>query len=81
MSQYFTKRNHYNPCFWTACWNPDFLGAVMNDLKKQGDARQQTVYSLNLRSNIIRQTTVDDVFFQKNLGIAKISPESIKQEL
>src|ERR1035441_4280731 len=20
----FTKRNHYNPCFWTALWNEDY---------------------------------------------------------
>lgn len=20
-----TKRTHYNPCFWTAHWNPDYF--------------------------------------------------------
>jgi hypothetical protein len=79
MSNRFTKRNHYNPCFWTAYWNPEYFEAMIANQKHSLEPRSQPIYTLNLRSKIIRQTSVGDVFFQKNLGKAEITPDSMKR--
>jgi hypothetical protein len=68
-----TKRNHYNPCFWTALWNLTYYeksiaGATSNEL-----ARKQVVHALSAKSQKIYAATVERVHFDKNLGIAEIS--------
>jgi len=79
MSKYFTKRNHYNPCFWTAYWNPSFFEATIANPKDAIAPRKQLIYALNLRSRVVYQTKVGAVFYQKNLGTAEITPESMKR--
>jgi hypothetical protein len=79
MSKRFTKRNHYNPCFWTAYWNPDYFDTRISRQENVMEPRSQLVYTLNLQSRTIRQTNVNDVFFQKKLGVAEITPDSSKR--
>jgi hypothetical protein len=75
----FARNNHYNPCFWTAYWNRDFFKAVIEHSSSPGDPRKQKVYALNLRSKTILQTTTENVFKHKNLGPARITPDSAKR--
>ncbi|MHB8104232.1 MAG: hypothetical protein ACYDG5_01645 [Dehalococcoidales bacterium] len=77
MANKLTKYNHYNPCFWTAYWNLGYYTAAINT-SNLINARKQLVYTLNLHSNTIFNTSVEKVFYQKNLGKAKITPESMK---
>ena len=72
----FTQRNHYNPCFWTALWNPDFYSAIVDGQGAAGDARKQLVYALNIKTGQIRKTSVNDVHYDKDMGVAEISREA-----
>jgi hypothetical protein len=78
MSNAFTKRNHYNPCFWTACWNKYYFQALLNGTSDSLTPREQDIYVLNLQSGKIFNNRVKNVHFDKNLGIAEITPESMK---
>lgn len=69
----FTRRNHYNPCFWTALWNPDFYSAVIDGRGSAGDPRKQPVYALNVKTGQIRKSAVNDVHYDKGMGVAEIS--------
>lgn len=73
-----TKRNHFNPCFWTAFWNPDYYANVMAGSPCQLVARQQRVHVLNIKSGKIYEQTVDRVHYDKNLGIAEITPDEMR---
>ena len=77
MNGKFTNRNHYNPCFWTALWNEAYYLKYCSDGVNTDSAREQCVYSLNLRANKILQTKVEQVHFHTNLGVAEITPESM----
>src|SRR5262245_19639953 len=68
------KRNHYNPCFWTALWNHKYYDAVITNGQQPSGARKQTVFALNVRSNKIVPTTVENVHFDRDLGLAEITP-------
>jgi hypothetical protein len=74
----FTKRNHYNPCFWTALWNEDYYTRYCAGRAEEVSPRQQPVYALNFRAGKILSTTVERVHSHKNLGVAEITPESAK---
>jgi hypothetical protein len=71
-----TYNSHYNPCFWTAHWNTNFLEAALQGKADFGVAREQTVYALNVKSNKIRETSVTDVHYDKGIGVAEITPEA-----
>jgi hypothetical protein len=75
----FTKRNHYNPCFWTALWNEGYYNRYITGRAPNDVPRLQPVYALNLRAGKILSTTVESVHFHKNLGVAEITSESAKQ--
>jgi hypothetical protein len=77
-AQKFTDKNHYNPCFWTAHWNPAYLRAVKLNLARP-DARKAVVNVLNVKANRIYQSPCKDVHFSKHLGIADITPEEMKK--
>jgi len=79
MSNVFTKRNHYNPCFWTALWNENYYRQYCSGQPTKNSCRGQVVYALNLRSGKIYPTTVERVHYQSDLGIAEIQPESMKR--
>jgi hypothetical protein len=71
-----TYNSHYNPCFWTAHWNTQFLEAALKGRANYGVAREQTVYALNVKSDKIRKTSVADVHYDKGVGVAEITPEA-----
>lgn len=73
-----TTRTHYNPCFWTAYWNFDYLKAKRENPNFGKTARKQQIFSLNLKSDKILNTKTEDVFFEKHVGIATITPEAMK---
>jgi hypothetical protein len=79
MTDVFTKRNHYNPCFWTAMWNRTYFRAFLDGDTEREKAREQTVWVLNFRSARIYETKVDSVHYDKGLGIAEINTESMKR--
>jgi hypothetical protein len=75
----FTKRNHSNPCFWTAYWNLEYYNYKVHKTPIELLARQQEVFSLNVKSDKIISTPVNNVHYDKNLGVAEITPESAKK--
>ena len=79
MTNAFTKRNHYNPCFWTALWNRTYYRAFLDGEIESEKAREQTVSVLNFRSARIYETKVDSVHYDKGLGIAEITVESMRR--
>jgi hypothetical protein len=81
MSNAFTKRNHYNPCFWTALWNEDYFSQYCSDSAQRDSPRDQVVYSLNMRAAKVIPTTVEKVHCHKGLGVAEINAESAKRFL
>ena len=74
-----TKRNHYNPCFWTAFWNCDYYENFLNNSSKVLDHREQVVYVLNIKSNSIYTNKVENVHVEKKIGLAKITFEAAKR--
>ena len=74
-----TKRNHYNPCFWTALWNDRYYEEFLKTAQHSLPPREQEVFALNVRGNIISQQKVENVHFEKGLGHAEITFEAIKQ--
>lgn len=79
MADVFTKRNHYNPCFWTALWNIGYFEALVGGLENTSPARDQEVFALNVRANRIYATKVGKVHYDKNLGVAEITPVAMKR--
>ena len=73
-----TKRNHYNPCFWTALWNEAYYARLASGAEGGPPARSQRVHALNVRSGAIYSTAVNNLHFEKNLGLAEMTPESMK---
>jgi hypothetical protein len=74
-----TKRNHSNPCFWTALWNRNYLDNITSESPEVLPARKQTVYSLNVRADMIIERTVESVHVDKGIGIAKVTPAAMKK--
>jgi Protein of unknown function (DUF4238) len=70
-----TQRNHYNPCFWTAHWNPQYFEAVRKGAKKPA-ARDQIVNVLSVKADKLYTSTVNSVHFEKNLGVVDVSMEA-----
>lgn len=72
----FPKRNHYNPCFWTALWNLDYYRRAMAGESQPLRAREQAINVLSVKSDTVFSATVERVHYDKNLGIAEISRET-----
>lgn len=70
-----TKKNHYNPCFWSAYWNFDYYKAKSNGINLK--AREQKVFTLNLNSNKIIVQKTEQIFFEKNAGLADLTKEEV----
>src|SRR4029077_8517691 len=75
---HFTKKNHYNPCFWTAHWNAEFLKAALKGQRDPARARNQQGCCLNVKSNKIYRTSVENVHYDKGMGVAEITPDAAK---
>ena len=73
-----TKKHHYNPCFWTAHWNPQFLEGALKGERDLARARNQQVFALNVKSNKVYRTSVENVHYDKSMGVAEITPEAAK---
>ena len=73
-----TKRNHYNPCFWTALWNVAYYQDYVPGTVPGALARKQVVHALNAKSQKVYPTTVERVHYDKNLGIAEITKGAAK---
>jgi len=73
-----TKRNHSNPCFWTAYWNEAYYEARITGCGEELEARKQPILALNVRANKIIPTIVDEVHVDKGMGVANIEPQSMK---
>lgn len=70
------KRNHYNPCFWTAYWNPAFYRkSLINPLGIQ-DPRVQDVHVLSIKANSVFTRKVENVHYDLDLGVAEITREA-----
>ena len=74
-----TKRSHYNPCFWTAFWNPQYYEAFQNGQADNLIPREQMVYALSAKSSRIYSTTVDNVHYEKNIGTVEVTYEVAKK--
>lgn len=73
-----TKRNHYNPCFWTAHWNPAYFELARKGEQRRAEVRSQQVFVLNVKANKIYSDNVDNVHYDKGIGLAEITPEDAK---
>jgi len=79
VSHTFTKRNHYNPCFWMALWCRGYFEKWQQDHLGSEIPRDQVVQSLNLISGKVYPTRVDACHFDKDLGVATITADSIRR--
>ena len=70
-----TKRNHFNPCFWSALWNETYHSHFMAGEESKLRARESQLIFLEINSNTILRLKADDVFFEKGLGLAEITQE------
>jgi len=77
MEHGFAKRNHYNPCFWAALWNEQFFADFCGGKPRRDRAREQRIFTLNVRSNKIFPTKVHNVHYDKSLGVAEITAASM----
>lgn len=71
----FTKRNHYNPCFWTAHWNAEYHRVAVAGAQTSA-ARTQRVHELSVKSDKVFESTVENVHYDKHLGVAEITREA-----
>lgn len=74
----FTRRNHYNPCFWTAYWNPTYFERAISGRADGLRVRDQRVFALNIKSGNIYETAVENLHYDKDLGVAEITPGDAK---
>src|SRR5688572_1220520 len=74
-----TRRNHYTPCFWAALWNETYYRAFLADAEKRESVRHQPVHALSVKSGQLFETIVENVHFDKNLGVAEITRESAEE--
>ncbi len=71
-----TKKNHYNPCFWTAFWNNEYLEGKRKGFNNLTKPRDVQICSLNLKSNKIILQKTENVFFDKGAGLADLTKEN-----
>ncbi len=74
-----TKRNHTNPCSWTAYWNNDYFENSFSSSKKSLNPRKQIIFSLNIKANKVYRASVRDVHYEEGIGIAEITAEAAKK--
>lgn len=70
-----TKKTHINPCFWSALWNESYHNHFLAGEKSKLRARESQLIFLEINSNKILRLKAEDVFFEKDLGLAPITPE------
>ena len=75
-----TKKNHTNPCFWTALWNPIYYNNFISG-NNTAKAREQIVFSLEIKVPKILQRKVKDVHYVDGLGLGVYTDEQIEEML
>ncbi|WP_458626470.1 hypothetical protein [Winogradskyella sp. PC D3.3] len=70
-----TINTHYNPCFWTAYWNFDYLKRKRINPELKENVRKKELFVLNLKSDKIYTDVTKNVFYKKKLGLATITKE------
>jgi hypothetical protein len=74
MTMELTKKNHINPCFWTALWNPTYFNNfVVGNVT--GKAREQLVYSLEIKTPKILRRKVKDIHYVEGLGLTNVNKQ------
>lgn len=73
-----TKRTHYNPCFWTALWNNSYYQISKSFDSSAPSCREQEVIFLELNSDKVLKQKVENVFFEKGLGLINFTSEELK---
>lgn len=68
-----SHHTHYNPCFWTAYWNPSYYAAAVGSSAHNVPARSQTVFVLSVKANKVFEKTVERVHFDKDVAPATIT--------
>ena len=71
-----TKKNHFNPCFWTAYWNFEYLKSKRENQSFKDSVREIKVFCLNLKSDKILNSKTEDIFIEKRAGLALITPDA-----
>lgn len=74
-----TKKQHYNPCFWTAYWNTCYYEQILRGEIPSTRARDQRVYSLNIISDSIRLDKTRNVHVESDSGEIEITHEDAKR--
>jgi hypothetical protein len=72
-------RTHYNPCFWTAYWNPSYYAAAVGGSAHALSARSQTAFALSVKADKIFETTVEHVHVDKDVAPAMITFADMKE--
>lgn len=72
-----TKNNHYIPCLWSAYWNANYFNTGGILLR----ARDQVIFSLNIPSKKILQHKVENIFFEKRMGLADLNKQEVIEYL
>ncbi len=76
-----TIENHYNPCYWTAYWNFEYLDAKRKAENISKKPRDYPVFCLNIKANKILFDKTKNIFVDKKAGIAEIKNEKDYKEL
>jgi len=63
-----TKKNHINPCFWTALWNENYFNEFIGGNKPKR-ARYQKVFTLDFKAPKVLYKKVEDVHYADDLGL------------
>lgn len=74
-----TKKNHYNPCFWTAHWNDAYYQEALSPSSKPLKARSQRVHVLSVRSGGCFEQTIENVHYDKLAARAEITREAAEE--
>lgn len=74
-----TKKNHINPCFWTAIWNNSYYEKFKTEKHSKEVVREQLLNFLEINSNKAIINKAGNIHYEKNLGIAEIKPDKAKE--
>lgn len=71
-----TKKNHINPCLWMAIWNKEYYENFVKG-EKTASVRDQIVNFLEINSNKHLVDKVENIHYEKHLGIAKLEKDKV----
>lgn len=74
-----TKRNHINPCFWSALWNKEYYSKFQSNSHITDKARDQLLNFLETKSNKHLIDKAENIHYEKKLGIAEMKPDKVRE--